>query len=156
MTFPCSLGNAANNDCFWWRGQLRQLRMCRCFDTELYFQCFITRGFCSLLLIYQYQKGNQKVWWQLLWGAGKPMSCQLPRKSTDGASLAVPELSRTLGNILTMLCQTEPCRVATVLLDLNLDEDKFQQFSVWGSLSLQIDFCELQRFILVEHESPIK
>lgn len=63
---------------------------------------------------------------------GKPTSCQLPKESADGASPVVhgleaaPELPRVLGNILAILCQTEPCRVATILLDLNLYEDKFQ------------------------------
>lgn len=58
----------------------------------------------------------------------KPTSCQLPQKSADGASLsvhcseAVLELPRTLGSILAVLYQTEPCRVATILSDLNLDE----------------------------------
>lgn len=63
---------------------------------------------------------------------GKPTSCQLPKESADGASPAVrgseaaPELPKVLGNVLAILCQTEPCKTATILLDLNLGEDKFE------------------------------
>lgn len=48
---------------------------------------------------------------------GKATSCQLPQENADGASLAVHcpeailELPGTLGNILALLCQNEPCRV---------------------------------------------
>lgn len=56
---------------------------------------------------------------------GKPPSRQLPQKNADGATLAmhcpeaILELPGTLGNILALLCQNEPCRVATILSDLN-------------------------------------
>lgn len=55
-----------------------------------------------------------------------------PKQRADGASLELhgsevaPEFPRALGNILAILCQIEPCRVATVSSDLNLDEYKFQ------------------------------
>lgn len=58
---------------------------------------------------------------------GKATLCQ---KSADGASLAVHcpeailELPGTLGNVLALLCHSEPCRVATILSDLNSDEVK--------------------------------
>lgn len=56
---------------------------------------------------------------------GKPTPCQLPQRSAGGARLAVHcpeailELPGILGNILALLCQKEPCRVATILSDLN-------------------------------------
>lgn len=77
--------------------------------------------------------------------SGKPTSCQLPQKTVDGTSLAVHcpeailELPGILGNILALLCQNEPCRVATILSDPNSDEAKFQELSVWGFLSFLLD-----------------
>lgn len=104
--------------------------MCRCFNIKLCFQCLLRRGFCPTQL--SALKGEPEGVMAALVETGKPTSCQLPKESADGASPAVhtseaaPELTEVLGNILAILCQTEPCRVATILLDLNLDEDKFQ------------------------------
>lgn len=59
---------------------------------------------------------------------GKTASCQLPRESAGGASLAVrgseaaPEVLRTLAQNSQNISGTELCRVAIILLGLNLDK----------------------------------